>query len=291
MRGFFYGNWFIGLCAVALGIEGALQQQMPLNGLWYHALVFVACVLFYNHAYRGPVNAPGMNDRSRWYSVHRRTQRRVQVVLAVLLVAGVAASIEVHRNVLVATTALQWLLFLVFPLVAVAYYGSGAVALRNVGWAKPFVLGFVWAGIVTVQPVLVYATVSGVQLPDAGLMARLFLKNLMFIALLAVLFDIKDHAGDHRNALRTFVVQLGLRTTLFWIVLPFTLMGLVAFIGYGALHHFSAMKLLLNTIPFLALVVVIGTLRKRRPVLYYLVVVDGLMLLKAICGSVAMYWF
>ena len=45
MHGFFYGNWFIGLCAVALGVEAAMQQEVPLNGAWYHVLVFLACVV------------------------------------------------------------------------------------------------------------------------------------------------------------------------------------------------------------------------------------------------------
>ncbi len=53
MRGFFFGNWAYGLFAVALGMEAALQQQVPLNGLLYHVIIFLAVVIFYNHAYRG----------------------------------------------------------------------------------------------------------------------------------------------------------------------------------------------------------------------------------------------
>jgi hypothetical protein len=33
------------------------------------------------------------------------------------------------------------------------------------------------------------------------------------------------------------------------------------------------------------------SLSRRRPIIYYLVIIDGLMLVKAICGSVAMIWF
>lgn len=291
MHGFFYGNWFIGLCAVALGVEAAMQQEVPLNGAWYHVLVFLSCVVFYNHAYRGATAERATDDRMRWHVRHAERRRVVRRVLVLALVLGASGALYVYRDALLAAGPLPWALLLIFPLVALAYNGWGGVALRNIGWSKPFVLGFVWAGITTVYPVLVHAIITRAPMPDMALTARLFFKNMMFCAMLAVLFDIKDHADDHRNALRTFVVQRGLRTTLFRIVLPLTLLGLLSFLGYGAAHDFSAMKLLLNAIPFVALVAVIYALRKRRSILFYLAVVDGLFLLKAVCGSLAMRWF
>ncbi len=291
MRAFFYGNWGYGLFAVALCIEAALQQQVALNGPLYHAITFLAVVVFYNHAYRGHATDGGNDDRARWYAVHGRTQRGVQLVLVALLAICCAWAIHRTWERLLGMGWHHLVLFVVFPAVGAAYYGNGKVGLRQVGWLKPFVLGFVWAGVVTVYPVLVRCLLDGSAVPDVGVSVRLFFKNMMFVAVLAVLFDIKDHAGDHRNSLRTFVVQRGLRTTLFRIVLPLTLLGLVTFLGYGAASGFSFMKILLNTVPFIALVAVIYALRKRRSILYYLVVVDGLMLVKAVCGSVAMRWF
>lgn len=291
MRGFFYGNWFLALCAVALGIEAALQQHTPLNPWSYHALVFIACLLFYNHAYRGLAEKAVPDDRVRWYAVHAKRQQLVQISSVALFCAvGVHLWSTIDAQlVLLDRSNLLWLA--VFPLVGLAYYGVGRFALRNVGWLKPFLLGFVWAGVVTIYPVYVHAFLFGSELPPEGLTMRLFLKNMMFCAMIAVLFDIKDHAEDHRNALRTFVVQRGLRVTLFRIVLPLTFIGLVSFLAYGATHDFSGMRLVLNTVPFVAMALVIRALRKRRSVLYYLVVVDGLLLVKAVCGSMAMIWF
>lgn len=287
MRGFFYGNWFIGLCAVALGVESALQQHVPINGPWYHLLVFSGCVAFYNHAYRAYLRTPGDGERARWFAEHAVQQRVVQVVL-ISVVCGVFI---MHRDLLFDLDGSDFVLVMVFPIVAIAYYGFGSVALRNIGLLKPFVLGFVWAGVVTVFPVVIAGAYPGIHVIDTGLMARLFFKNMMFCAMIAVLFDIKDHAGDHRSQLRTFVVQRGLRTTLFSIVLPLTLLGLVTFLAYGYMHGFSAVRLFWNAVPFAAMLAVIFTLRKRRPVLYYLCVVDGLLLLKALCGSIGMVWF
>lgn len=287
MRGFFYGNWFIGLCAVALGIEAAWQQRVPLNGPEYHLMILFGCVAFYNHAYRGYLQGPGDDERARWFATHAPRQRIVQTVLILL----VAALVIVQYDRFLALDAWGVVSIAVFVVVAAAYYGSKNRALRNAGPLKPFILGFVWAGVVTVFPVVIAGTSADGLMVDAGLMARLFFKNMMYCAMVAVLFDIKDHAGDHRSQLRTFVVQRGLRTTLFSIVLPFTLLGLVTFLAYGSMHGFSAMRLFVNAVPFAALLTVMYSLRKRRPVIYYLVVVDGLLLLKAVCGSIGMLWF
>lgn len=291
VRAFFFGNWAYGLFAVALSIEAALQQRVPVGGPAYQLAIFLAVVIFYNHAYRGHIRTGGTDERAQWYAQHGYTQRRVQFVLVVLLALCCAWVLWAYGGHFAGLTGHRMLLAGIFPLVGLAYYGSGSAGLRRVGWLKPFLLGFVWAGVVTVYPLLVRVVMDGAAVPDPGVSVRLFFKNMMYCAMIAVLFDIKDHAGDHRNDLRTFVVQRGLRTTLFRIVLPLTLLGLLTFLGYGAFNGFSAMKLLLNTVPFVALVAVIYALRKRRSMLYYLVVVDGLLLVKAVCGSVAMRWF
>lgn len=291
MRGFFYGNWFVGLCAVALSIEAIVQQGLPMNGWSYYLLVFLACVLFYNHAYRDNKALDMVDDRAQWYAIHGLAQRWVQAFLLVL--CCVVGTYHVHAIAQVIPSLrisiIGWLF--VFPLVGVAYYGSGRYALRNIGWLKPFVLGFVWAGVVTTYPVYNFGLLQGTPLPDPSLTARLFAKNLLFCAMIGALFDIKDHAADHRNALRTFVVQRGLRSTLFTFILPVTLLTLLAFLAFGTTHGFSGMRLILYALPFLALLVVAYTLRRRRSTLYYLVVVDGLLLLKAACGIAAMHWF
>lgn len=288
---FFFGNWFYGVCAVALGVEAALQQRVPLNGPLFHIMLFLGATAFYDHAYKHLPASEGKDERTQWFVRNAGTQRWVQRVLWAALVVCIGL---VLRDARYARTPVGWehlALFGVFPFVGLLYYGTGSKGLRRIGWLKPFVLGFVWAGVVTIYPVLTVSVLDGAMVPDVGISVRLFFKNMMFCALIGMLFDIKDHADDHRNALRTFIVERGLRTTLFRIALPMAAVGLVTFLYYGATHGFSTMKLVLNTVPFVAMASVIYALRKRRSILYYLVVVDGLLVVKAVCGSVAMRWF
>lgn len=280
LRAFFFGNWFYGVCAVALSIEAALQQQVPMPAPVVHALLFCTTVLFYTHAYR---HHAGTDERSRWYARHHRSIAMRQVVLGtVSLLLLVVALVQ---------GAIAWwqLPYLcIWPGIGLAYYGIGAHGLRRVGWLKPLVIGLVWAGVVTWHP----AVLSGRPFPFVDTVGvLLFLKNMLFVSLLGVLFDIKDQADDHRHALRTLVVQRGLRTTLFRVVVPAVIIGLLLFLAFGVWRGFSAPQILLNGVPFAALITLTFALRRKRPILFYLVVVDGLMLLKAICGSFAMGWY
>ena len=116
----------------------------------------------------------------------------------------------------------------------------------------------------------------------------LFIKNFMFVAVLCIMFDIKDYAADHNRQLKTFVVNFGLRKTIFFILLPLCMLGLASFVLYGVIRHFSVLKIGLNVVPFVLLIMVAYSMYRRKSIFYYLIVIDGLMLVKALCGITAM---
>ena len=116
---------------------------------------------------------------------------------------------------------------------------------------------------------------------------RFFIKNFMYISLLAILFDIKDYAADHNLKLKTFVVRMGLHKTIFLIIIPLTILGFISLLIFAFLMHFPPWRIIINSIPFVLLVIVSWTMTSRKSILYYLAVIDGLMLLKALCGIFA----
>ena len=105
------------------------------------------------------------------------------------------------------------------------------------------------------------------------------------------MFDIKDYAADHNQQLKTFVVRVGLRRTIFLIIIPLSCLGLFTFELYAIMHHFSILRIVINTIPFILLLVVAYSLHRRKNILYYLAVIDGLLLVKSICGIAASLYF
>jgi 4-hydroxybenzoate polyprenyltransferase len=293
---FFFSNYFYGICAVGLSIEASLQQQIPLNGFLYYFLIFITTILYYAYPYIRKTTMPTTNPRTIWYNEHYQLMRWNQIIITIILSVALAIFLKDHVGEVLNMTGRQWTMFLVFPIVGALYYGSnssmGKYNLRRIGWLKPFVIGFTWAGLVTVYPGLFHTVIKEVEYSPGLVGLFLFIKNLMFVTLLCILFDVKDFASDRLYRMRTFVVRLGLRKTIVYLLLPLALIGLATFIGYAATHQFNWMKVVLNAIPFLLLIAVaVSLLRRRRSLLYYLIVVDGLMLAKAVCGIIAMLYF
>lgn len=286
---FFFGNYFYGICAVALLIEAGLQQGFTLsNPVWY-LLVFSSTVLYYSFAYLNEKQKPNINPRTIWYKEHDQllfwSQR---LLLCVAFFSGIYLTLTFFPALL-AIPYWQIVCILFFPALSIWYYADAIPwvrrpGLRSMGWMKPFVIGFIWAAVVTVYPAI-FAAIENNTVYQPGLFnLLLFVKNGMFITMLCILFDIKDYATDHNAALKTFVVQFGLRKTLFYIIIPLTVIGLGMFLYYGFTHHFPLLRMIINTIPFILLITVTYHMHRRKSILYYLAIIDGLMLIKAICG-------
>jgi len=290
----FYGNYFYGVCAVALSIEATVQQRLPLNDVWYLFLVFCITVLYYAYPYikKSP---QGKNPRTNWYTKYYRLMKWNQIIITMILGVSLIIFLSQYWQTVMYVSFKNWMLAFIFPVIAAFYYGLhalfGKYNLRKTGWLKPFIIGFTWAGLVTIYPILFYDIMNKYDYEFTWIGVLLFIKNFMFITVLCIMFDIKDYAVDYIKQLKTFVVKVGLRKTIFRILFPLSLIGLVSFIFYAVTHQFNAMKTVLNILPFVLLLIVIWSLHKRRSLMYYLVVVDGLMLVKAVCGSIAMLYF
>jgi 4-hydroxybenzoate polyprenyltransferase len=291
----FFGNYFYGFCTIALSIEANLQQHIPLNSFTYYLFVFAATVLYYTHAYISePVTDPlHHNKRAAWYAKNRVLIGWSQLALTIVCLTTGSYLLRENWKNLLHLEGWRWLLVLIFPVVAALYYGSVSPGsstrnLRRNGWLKPFVIGFVWAGAVTVYPVI-FSDMEHNRLDPPNLfMFLLTLKNLMYITMLCIMFDIKDYAADHNSQLKTFVVRYGLRFTIFSLLIPLSLAGLAVFLVFTTIRGFPLPTILINMIPFLLLITVAYSMHRRKSILYYLAIIDGLMLVKAICGIAGM---
>ncbi len=297
IQAIFFGNYFYGLCVVALSVEACLQQSHPLNSLTFYLLVFIATILYYTKAYipSKAVNSP--NPRTRWYARNKQGILKSQLILTILFFSISAVYVYLHFDGILKIPLLNWFLLIIFPLIAVLYYGIdhqflGRYSLRTIGWMKPFIIGMIWAAVATIYPIIF----SGVEHLEGYYQLNLvgfflFVKNFMFVTVLCIMFDIKDYADDSNRQIKTFVVNVGLRKTIFYIILPLAALGLGSFLSYAMIRDFSSMKIFMNVIPFVSLLVVAYGLHKRQSIFYYLIVIDGLMLLKGLCGSIAMMFF
>ena len=296
IQSIFFGNYFYGILAIVLSIEASLQQNFPLNDWLFYIAIFAATVVYYTKAYVSETSVETNNKRLLWYRKFKNAVRISQYVLIVILVLCTVIFFIRDWETILKLTLTEWLIISIFPLVAGLYYGIsnpqfGSFNLRKIGWLKPFIIGFSWAGMVTVYPILYNCIEHGVTYIPTLVGFFLFIKNFMFVTVLCIMFDIKDYAMDYNHQLKTFVVKNGLRKTIFFIIIPLCFLGLGSFVFYAVMRGFHPVKILLNVIPFILLIIVAYSLHNRRSILYYLIIIDGLMLVKAICGTIAMIYF
>ena len=286
-----FSNIFYGFCAVALCIETVYQQQIQLNHLGFYLLVFCITILYYTYAYLDQYhhNNHDTNERSDWYFRYRKQIVFLQLLLLCLTVVLLTSFIYNNFYLLSKIPLTSWSLLLIFALISILYYLKSAgnfqwLTLRNYGLVKPFLIAFVWAGIVSILPILYYDLTQNAAHLFTYTTLFLFSKNWLFIAVLCILFDIKDYADDYNRQLKTFVVRWGLRKTLFHVLLPLACCSWLFFVSLSIFAHFPLLRILLNTIPFILLITVSYTMYQRKSILYYLAIIDGLMLVKAFCG-------
>ncbi len=294
----FFGNYFYGFCVLALIIESTFQQELNFLHPAFYLLLFISTIIYYTKAYINLNNPQSVNPRILWYTTHAKTISKLQY--SYFLFSLVVVLFYIYYLFFILRLSFSIFLFnsfylLPFPIVAGLYYGLskngiGKQNIRKIGWLKPIIIGFTWAGITSIFPFVFNAMEAHQFIIFSNTIILLFIKNMMFVITLAIMFDIKDYASDYNQELKTFVVQFGLRKTIFFILLPLTIVGLSSFLMVAQLEDFSSIKIILYTIPFIALLYVAYSMKKRRSILYYLIIIDGLLLLKGICGSFSMFF-
>lgn len=288
----FFGNYFVGILAVILSIETCMQLSLPINNGLYYALLFTAPVFYYTFAYqKHDVRDINSNQRSNWYATHQRT---IQISQSLFIIASIfllflivykysdqILHLKLHHYVVIISLILACLFY--YGLVSRKLFGFD---LRKTGWLKAFIIGLVWACCTTVLPLIMLEVQSLDYNFDIRMWLWFFIKNWMFCSVNAIMFDIKDYPTDANQQLRTFVVRIGLRKTIYLILIPLLLAGLISFCFFAIDKNFSFLRFVINLIPFLATLIIALTLARRRPILYYLIVIDGIILLKGICGII-----
>jgi hypothetical protein len=289
IKSIFFGNYFYGLCVVFLSIETLVQLKLPVQECSFFVLIFLVTVVYYTKAYTSYTGFDKANLRTVWYHQHKKAINNSQILYSVVgLILCITIAFQYH-TALLNISIKSIVIVIIFPLIALLYYGLdhhffSKKNLRSIGWLKPFTIGFVWSGMVTTYPVLYHHTANQIDLQITLELVLLFIKNFIFITVLAIMFDIKDYAADNNQQLKTFVVRIGLRKTIFAIIIPLTIVGFTISILYEWQQQFSTFRMILNSLIFPLILLVAYTLHNRKSILFYLIVIDGLMLVKAICG-------
>src|SRR5689334_12930226 len=114
IKSFFYGNYFYGLCAVALSIEATVQQKFTLNPFYFYTGVFSITTWFYTLSYSKQPDS-FRNPRAHWYFKNtlwvKWSQRLLLLTSIVVIIKFIAVSVDTLLNM----PLLQWVVILAFP--------------------------------------------------------------------------------------------------------------------------------------------------------------------------------
>lgn len=289
---FLFSNLFYGLAAVLLAMEYHLVMQLPLLSPAFYVALGAATTVFYLFSYTYDPHPMPHNKRAIFLQHNRRL---LNYLALALLLAALAAGILFYRGLPALPASHAWLIvpgIVVFPLLGLLYYGISfpgvfAVRLRSLGWLKPFLIAAVWMGCTNIVPWLLSGWQVGRVIVPTQTMLFCWLHNWMFIAVLCILFDIKDYEADHNQKLKTFVVQHGIDKTLHHIVFPLIGAGITALLLMGITEDYSVAAVIVLLLPLLLLGWVSSHLQQPKSIGFYLLVIDGLMPVKALAGMLA----
>ena len=291
---FFFGNYFYAVCVVALcGCSFAQfgHRQIP---VLFVALAAAATVYYYNHSYLLESIDDSPNQRSIWVREHAGQIKKIQKLLFVFFVVGGGYELYTLFPGIRLMGIDDILYCCLIGLGSFLYYFDTKkypfLNLRSYGLLKPFVIGSIWAGIGVYAPYL-FLKLSQQQHVGMNHLSILFVSNVLYISVIAVLFDIKDFESDANKQMKTLVVRMGLTKTINWFVVPLGALILMATLRYSYLHQFTGYQILLNTIPLILLISVSYQMHQRKSILYYLAIIDGLIVVKAACGLIATLLF
>lgn len=257
-----FTNLYVALCGAALTASSYALLGLPIRFNAVTGLVFCSTLVIYNLD-RLVEPSPGDSEHEQWIASHRGLLWGITAVCAASLIAF---SLRLSMAALL-SLPIAGAVAIGYCLPVLRYRGRW-IRLKAVPGAKLILIALVWT----------YAT-AGLPMLDCGAgfrtsAAAILLARFFFIAAVALPFDVPDMQRDLRSGIATLPIMLGVDLT-----------RLVAFVLIAISALFSmfitwpvASALLLSCACVAGL---IAMLRPDRGVLYFMVALDGTLLIQA----------
>jgi 4-hydroxybenzoate polyprenyltransferase len=173
--------------------------------------------------------------------------------------------------------------FAMAAIIAIAYNfplksnKNSAFRLRQIKGLKIFLIAFSWTLVTVYIPINLYI-VNKISL------AIVLINNFLFIAILSLLFDIKDFKKDKLNNLPSIPVLIGVTKSYHIIQLILALLIINTYFLYDDVGFATTAALLLH---ILFSYVVIFKLKSSHNNFYYTILIDGLLISQALVVWIA----
>ena len=289
----FFSNFFMGLMSLGLNLETNIKIGLPLNNIDYYLFISSLTILFYLFAYKIPKKVKfSKNIRTKFYIEHHKSLSVFNIIITLVAFAsGVSIFLKVYENLF----QLHWIHYLILIgtlFLSTSYYNwKFGLSLRRYTWFKPTLIAWTWAITTVYLPLLILNLEEIEPFVIDTKFYFLFSQTFMYFIVNAIMFDMKDYEDDNNRNLKTFVVKYGYTFTLNRIIIPLIFLGFLSFLGFGIFYGLPWHRTIFMLIPIIILAVFAFRLNRKKSILYYLVVIDGMILVKAIFGILSVQLF
>lgn len=289
----FFSNFFIGIMALGLSFETNIKMGLPLNAWDFYAFIFSISILFYLFAYNVPINlAQSSNIRTQYYINQRIPIIWFNIILYLVAICSGLSILIKSWNHLWKLDVIHYLILGVTLILSTSYYNwKFGLSLRKYTWFKPTLIAWTWAIISVYFPVLMLQLEDGKPFEVDARFYFLFSQTFMYFIVNAIMFDMKDFEDDSNRNIKTFVVRYGYKKTLYRIIYPLIILGFISFITFGIWYDLAWHRTILMLFPILLLFYFAVRLNRPKSILYYLIAIDGLIVIKAIFGILSVLLF
>jgi len=258
---------FVAVCAIAFCLETSIMLNVPFNNFSFYAFVFGATIVQYNLHYIVKKVAVKDSARLAWSQRNKNIHLVLLIAGCILIVYSLFGFHLAHFIVLFILGCISFLYS--FPFIPFAQKKR----IKDYGFLKIITLSLLWT-LVTV-----WFPVSGHKY-DAGLFVFIFMKRLVFMFILCLLFDMRDIEVDRSENIRTLAVALGRKRSYilsYIVLLVFVLLAVAQYIYLPQIQFLIPM--LISAVATLA---TIEMTKKINSDYVYLAGIDGMMLLQPI---------
>jgi 4-hydroxybenzoate polyprenyltransferase len=257
-----FTNLYVALCGAALTAASPMLLSEPLRLDSVTGLVF-CCTLFVYNLDRLVEPSPGDSDHEQWIETHRGLLWGLAILSGI---GAIAFTTQLNRASLISLPIAG--LFAVGYCLPIVRFAGKWHRLKAVPGAKLLLIAAVWTYATLGLPMLEHRATLDTQ-NVAALVAR-----FLFIAAVALPFDLPDMQRDRLSGIATIPILLGVRFTrriAFVMIAASALVSLV--------QPWPANLALIGSCA--AVATLLAMLRSDRGVLYFMVALDGTLLVQA----------
>lgn len=274
IRSIVYSNLFVSLCITLLAHQTYLILQIP-QAESFNVLALIFCSTFFTYNFQRIYRLRSVELLGKLIGIRLgwiiRNRKRLFFASALSLILSIYFLFQLSLNVflLIIPLALFSVLYVipVFP---------QKKAIRDLPFAKIFVISIVWSVVMVAIPVVNFSGFEG--LTNSSFL-MLLLEQFLFILAITLPFDVRDLRYDMESNIKTIPSYIGIKNT---ITLSHGLLVLVfalKWIQYAYLGQLNLSQLIATGVTIFLSGFIIAFTSHRRAELFFSGFVDGTMII------------